>query len=179
MPKLGSVLGATRGGHKDAVTSGRGGRSRGHGANGFKGQSARGASRGRGRGQAQLGRSTTNDAGAQVGNEAPTGTSAFNSPFAAIKSDTSMSFTASPSVDGAQSSSSIFGRPSPNPGSITSNGFGVPSIAHQPMGNSIQQKRDPRPKAISQRRSPKDQLLESNSTGGTKPVDYQERYEKV
>jgi hypothetical protein len=52
-------------------------------------------------------------------------------------------------------------------------------MAHQPMGNSIQPKRDPRPKAASQKRSPNVQIVEPNPAGGTKPVDYQERYEKV
>ncbi|OKL63631.1 hypothetical protein UA08_00269 [Talaromyces atroroseus] len=180
MPKLGSVLGATRGGHKDALTSGRGGRPRGHGATGFRIQSNRGAARGRGRGHAQLGRPTTSVNGAQIEKESPANIPASSSPFAAIKNDALGGFgpTASSPVDGSQSSS-VFGKPSFNPGSMTSNGFGTPSIAHQPKGNVNQPKREPRRKAISQGRSPNEQIVELNPTGGTKTVDYQERYEKL
>lgn len=175
MPKLGSVLGATRGGKQDAVNSGRGGRTRGPSAIGSKFQSNRGAPRGRGRGQARPGRSTASDAGAVGGKESGFGAPASNSPFATIKNDT----TTASSPFGAPQASSGFGKPSPNLASNTFNGFGVPSIAHQPMGNSVQSGRDPRPKAASHKRAPRDQMTESTLAGGSTPVDYQERYEKV
>jgi len=173
-PKLGSVLGATRGGKQDAVNPGRGRRTRGPGAVGSKFQSNRGAPRGGGRGQAR-GRSTASDAGAVVGKEPGFGAPASSSPFAAIKNDA----TTTSSPFGAPQASSEFGRPSPNPTSIASNGFGAPSISHQPMGNSIQSGRDPRPKAPSYKRAPREQMTESTLADGSTPVDYQERYEKV
>ncbi|PCG92555.1 SAC3/GANP/Nin1/mts3/eIF-3 p25 [Penicillium occitanis (nom. inval.)] len=174
MPKLGSALGATRGGKQDAVNPGRGGRTRGSGAVGSKLQSNRGAPRGRGRGQAR-GRSTASDTGAVVGKESGFGAPASSSPFAAIKNDA----TTASSPFGAPQASSAFGRPSPNPASIASNGFGAPSISHQPMGNSVQSGRDPRLKAPSHKRAPREQMTESTLTGGSTPVDYQERYEKL
>lgn len=174
MPKLGSVLGATREGKQDAVNPGRGGRTRGSGAVGSKFQSNRGAPRGRGRGQAR-GRSTASDAGAAGGKESGFGVPASSSPFAAIKNDA----TTTSSPFGAPQTSPAFGRPSPNPTSIASNGFGAPSISHQPMGNSVQPGRDPRPNAASHKRAPREQMTESTLAGGSTPVDYQERYEKV
>ncbi|EEA24393.1 actin cytoskeleton and mitosis protein [Talaromyces marneffei ATCC 18224] len=174
MPKLGSVLGATRGGKQDAVNSGRGGRTRGPGAVGSKFQSNRGAPRGRGRGQARPGRSSASDARAVGGKESGFGAPASSSPFAAIKNDT----TTASSPFGAPQATSGFGKPSSSPASI-SNGFGAPSIAHQPIGNLVQSRRDPRPKAASHKRAPKNQMTEPTLTGGSTPVDYQERYEKL
>lgn len=174
MPKLGSVLGATRGGKQDAVNSGRGGQTRGSGAVGSKLQSNRGAPRGRGRGQAR-GQSTASDAGAVVGKGLGFGAPASSSPFAAIKNDA----TTASSPFGSTQTSSAFGRPSPSPASIGSNGFGAPSISHQPMGNSVQSARDPRPKAASHKRTAREQMTESGPAGSSAPVDYQERYEKV
>ncbi|EED18123.1 leucine permease transcriptional regulator (SAC3), putative [Talaromyces stipitatus ATCC 10500] len=175
MPKLGSVLGATRGGHKDAANSGRGGRTRGTGAIGSKSQSNRGATRGRGRGQARGGQSTASDAGVSGGKESGFGAPSSNSPFAAIKNDTA----AISSPFGGPQNSSGFGKPSPNPGIIASNGFGAPSFAHQPIGNSVQSAKDPRHKVASQRRVPKEETSEPTSAGTSTPVDYQERYEKL
>ncbi|KUL84691.1 hypothetical protein ZTR_07600 [Talaromyces verruculosus] len=170
----GSALGATRGGKQDAANPGRGGRTRGSGAVGSKFQSNRGAPRGRGRGQAR-GRSTASNTGAVVGKESGFGAPASSSPFAAIKNDA----TTASSPFGAPQASSAFGRPSPTPASIASNGFGAPSISHQPMGNSVQSGRDPRPKAPSHKRAPREQMTESTLAGGSTPVDYQERYEKL
>lgn len=177
MPKPGTALGATRGGHKDPTNPGRGVRSRGHG--GSKVQSTRGAARVRGGSQARLGRPTTSDAGSHNVKESVSGIPAANSPFAPLKMDNTTGFRsmASPSLDGSQGS--LFGKPSPTPGNIASNGFGAPSTAHQPMGNSVQAARDPRLMAASQKRLPKGQTTELNSASGAAITDYQERYEKV
>ena len=174
MPKLGSVLGATRGGQQDSLIPGRGGRTRGTSAVGSKFQSNRGASRGRGRGQTRS-RATASDTKTVGGTDPALIAPVSSSPFAAIKNNA----TTASSPFAAPQASSAFGRPSPNPASDTSNGFGAASIAQQPVGNSLHSGRDLRPKAASHKRAPRQQVTESTLGGESTSVDYQERYEKV
>lgn len=171
MPKLGSALGATRGGQKDGIEPGRSGRARGSGALGGKIQSNRGAVHSRGRGQARGGRN-----GASNENAPAFGAPSAISPFAAIKSNTK----ATSSPFGVPPASSGFGKPSSKPASNTTNGFGAPSITHEPIGNTVHPSLDPRSRLfVSKNRVAKSQFSEQTLTSDNLSTDYQERYEKV
>ncbi|KAH8702384.1 SAC3/GANP/Nin1/mts3/eIF-3 p25 family-domain-containing protein [Talaromyces proteolyticus] len=177
MPKPGSVLGATRASHKDATNSGRG-RGRGRSSvNGTKPHTGRHtATSGRGRGQAQSAWHASSGAGTELGGETLTESLSSNSPFAQIKQINNNAFS---SANGSRAPL-MFGKPSATPETTNVNVFGAPSVVPKTVGSQshVDPAKDPRRRPTSKRPVQKSSAV-SNLLDGAKPVDYQERYEKL